>query len=312
MMLPNELVWMMEKLGFEWPDIDEDEVRKGAVLVRNLGTDLEDAIQAVDRKMRGQTGPATLGAWNAKKLLNAAVDIAVEQLLNQLLPMAIEPMSEKLPADKLHQVTDDMNDHFDDVVRQIREKDKFDDTVTTRGRNEKITTWDPETGRPVSERGQINEDFGCSDRGDNASDVGNLGERTDDGGHLGAHRFYGDTPDEGIVPARPLTAFPAATCRGCEPIQKELHVPRRHCRSHPCADREHEGRPRRLGVAGDGHRPQRRPDQRNARIRLLARGDDLGGGIAPVGHQARGGRLSRELLQAGAGAAGEDPRAVRS
>lgn len=28
MMLPNELVWVMEKLGFEWPDIDEDEVRK--------------------------------------------------------------------------------------------------------------------------------------------------------------------------------------------------------------------------------------------------------------------------------------------
>lgn len=171
MMLPNELVWVMEKLGFEWPDIDEDEVRKGALLVRNLGTDLEAVIQAVDRHMngdisgamRGQTGPATLGAWNAnrsqnlqklidimppaaaamdigadaifalkmkvivdvtstmialmamltnpitaagagpmllikKKLLNAAVDIAVEQLLNQLLPMAIEPMSEQLPA----------------------------------------------------------------------------------------------------------------------------------------------------------------------------------------------------------------------
>lgn len=171
MMLPNELVWVMEKLGFEWPDIDEDEVRKGAVLVRNLGTDLESAIQAIDSRMngdvaaamRGQAGPATLSAWNAnrsqnlqklidimppasiamdigaeaifalkmkvivdvtttmialvgmltnpitavgagpmlllkKKLLNAAVDIAVEQLLNQLLPMAIEPMSEQLPA----------------------------------------------------------------------------------------------------------------------------------------------------------------------------------------------------------------------
>ena len=162
MMLPNELVWVMEKLGFEWPDIDEDEVRKGATLVRNFGSDLEDVIQAVDRKvngdiagaMRGQTGPATMGAWNTnrsqnlqqlvdimppasqamdigadaifalkmkvivdvtttlialvamltnpltamgagpmllikKKLLNAAVDIAVEQLLNQLAPMAI-------------------------------------------------------------------------------------------------------------------------------------------------------------------------------------------------------------------------------
>jgi hypothetical protein len=171
MMLPNELVWVMEKLGFEWPDVDEDEVRKGATLVRNFGSDLEDVIQAVDRKvngdiagaMRGQTGPATMGAWNAnrsqnlqqlvdimppaatamdvgadaifalkmkvivdvtstlitlvamltnpitaagagpmllikKKLLNAAVDIAVEQLLNQLAPMAIEPLAEQLPA----------------------------------------------------------------------------------------------------------------------------------------------------------------------------------------------------------------------
>ncbi|MFS0892596.1 hypothetical protein AB3M90_00005, partial [Microbacterium sp. 179-I 3D3 NHS] len=33
-----------------------------------------------------------------KKLLNAAVDIAVEQLLNQLAPMAIEPLAEQLPA----------------------------------------------------------------------------------------------------------------------------------------------------------------------------------------------------------------------
>ncbi len=171
MMLPNELVWVMEKLGFEWPDIDEDEVRKGATLVRNLGTDLEDVIQAVDRKMngdiaaalQGNAGPATLSAWNTnrsqnlqrlvdimppaatamdigagaitalkvkvivdvtttlvtlvamltnpitaagagpmllikKKLLNAAVDIAVEQLIAQVAPMAIEPLAEQLPA----------------------------------------------------------------------------------------------------------------------------------------------------------------------------------------------------------------------
>ena len=78
MMLPNELVWVMEKLGFEWPDIDEDEVRKGAVLVRNLGTDLETVIQAVDRKvngdlgvaLRGQTGPATVSAWNTNRSQN--------------------------------------------------------------------------------------------------------------------------------------------------------------------------------------------------------------------------------------------------
>ncbi|MFB7249990.1 hypothetical protein [Microbacterium sp. NPDC056234] len=69
---------MMEKLGFEWPDIDEDEVTKGAALVRNFGSDLEGVIQAIDRKMNGdltgslmgKTGPATMSAWNTNRSQN--------------------------------------------------------------------------------------------------------------------------------------------------------------------------------------------------------------------------------------------------
>ncbi|MDW4573530.1 hypothetical protein R8Z57_12170 [Microbacterium sp. M3] len=170
MMLPNELIWVMEKLGFDWPDVDEDELRRGAGMVRVFRDELEGKLQAMDRKvngdiaaaMRGQAGPAYVSAWNTnrsqnldklldllgpvptgmdiaadavfalkmkvivdvtatlvtlvamltnplsaagagpmllikKKLLNAAVDIAIEQLLNQLLPMAIEPLAEELP-----------------------------------------------------------------------------------------------------------------------------------------------------------------------------------------------------------------------
>lgn len=170
MMLPNELVWVMEKLGFEWPDIDEDELRRGAGMVRVFRDDLETKILVMDRKvngdlaaaMRGQAGPAYVGAWNAnrsqnlqrlldilgpaptgidlaadavfalkikviadvtttmialvamltnpitavgagpmllvkKKLLNAAVDIAIEQVLNQVLPTVIEPLAQELP-----------------------------------------------------------------------------------------------------------------------------------------------------------------------------------------------------------------------
>lgn len=170
MMLPNELVWVMEKLGFEWPDIDEDELRRGSGMVRVFRDDLETKIQVMDRKvngdlataMRGQAGPAYVAAWNSnrsqnlerlldllgpvptgidiaadavfalkmkvivdvtttmivlvgmltnpvtalgagpmlllkKKLLNAAVDIAIEQVLNQVLPMAIEPLAQELP-----------------------------------------------------------------------------------------------------------------------------------------------------------------------------------------------------------------------
>lgn len=170
MMLPNELVWVMEKLGFEWPDIDEDELHRCAEMIRTFHGELEGRIQAVDRKingdlaaaLRGQAGPAYVGAWNTnrsqnlqklmdvigmapggidiaaevvlgmkvkviadvtttmialvgmltnpvtalgagpmlllkKKLLNAAVDIAVEQALQHILPMVIEPLSEQLP-----------------------------------------------------------------------------------------------------------------------------------------------------------------------------------------------------------------------
>ncbi|WP_406247059.1 hypothetical protein ACI7YT_16610 [Microbacterium sp. M] len=78
MMLPNELIWVMEKLGFEWPDIDEDELRRGAGIVGVFRDELETKIQVMDRKvngdlataMRGQAGPAYVGAWNANRSQN--------------------------------------------------------------------------------------------------------------------------------------------------------------------------------------------------------------------------------------------------
>lgn len=102
--------------------------------------------------------------------------------------------------DGLPQLADRITEHLDTVVKAVRDTDKFDNTVTTRGRNTKTTHWDPDTRRPVQEEGTIFEDFGSSSRGDNATEIGALGNPGDDGGHLGAHRFYGDTPDEGIVP----------------------------------------------------------------------------------------------------------------
>lgn len=88
MMLPNELIWVMEKLGFEWPDVDEDELRRGAGMVRNFRDDLETKIQVMDRKvngdlaaaMQGQAGPAYVGAWNANRSQN------LQKLLDLLGP----------------------------------------------------------------------------------------------------------------------------------------------------------------------------------------------------------------------------------
>ena len=117
----------------------------------------------------------------------------------------IRPMKESLDGLPVHvrQLADMFRGHGQRQARNrngTNDVDRFDDgVVTTRGGNSKATHF-ADNGRPISERGTITEDFGSSTRGDNATDVGNYGESTDDGGHIGGHRFFGDTPDEGIVP----------------------------------------------------------------------------------------------------------------
>ncbi len=89
MMLPDELIWVMEKLGFEWPDVDEDELRRGAEIVRVFRDELEQKLLVMDRKvngdlaaaMRGQAGPSYVAAWNANRSQN------LDRLLELLGPV---------------------------------------------------------------------------------------------------------------------------------------------------------------------------------------------------------------------------------
>lgn len=91
MMLPDELIWVMDKLGLEWPDIDEDKVRKAAVYVRGYRDDLESLVQIADRRingelataMRGEAGTAHVTGWNRNRSEN------VQQLLDILGPAAV-------------------------------------------------------------------------------------------------------------------------------------------------------------------------------------------------------------------------------
>lgn len=91
MMLPDELIWVMDKLGLEWPDIDEDEVRKAAVYVRAYRDDMESLVQTADRRingelasaMRGEAGTAHVTGWNRNRSEN------VQQLLDILGPAAV-------------------------------------------------------------------------------------------------------------------------------------------------------------------------------------------------------------------------------
>lgn len=89
MMLPNELIWVMDKLGFTWPDVDEDEVQRAGVILGRFRDDVEAKIQTIDQKvnlelhdaMRGQAGPAYVTAWNTNRSQN------LEKMIDLLGPM---------------------------------------------------------------------------------------------------------------------------------------------------------------------------------------------------------------------------------
>jgi len=75
-------------------------------------------------------------------------------------------------------------------------------TTAFRERGTNISTYNinTATGRPNSVEATLREDFGTTSRGDNATEIGHIGGKGYDGGHLVAHRFMGDTVDGGIAP----------------------------------------------------------------------------------------------------------------
>ncbi|WP_408898009.1 hypothetical protein ACJ5H2_02620 [Nocardioides sp. R1-1] len=90
-MLPDNLIWILDKLGLEWPDINEDEVHKAADLTRTFRDDLEALIQQMDTKIvtdlaagvRSRSGEAYLAAWNVNRSQN------MQKLLDSLDPIAM-------------------------------------------------------------------------------------------------------------------------------------------------------------------------------------------------------------------------------
>ena len=76
--LPGELAWVLNMLGYDWPEIDEDEVRRGAGFTRDFKVDLEGALLKADSTINDdfgsiiQTGAATslMNAWDENKSSN--------------------------------------------------------------------------------------------------------------------------------------------------------------------------------------------------------------------------------------------------
>ena len=92
--------------------------------------------------------------------------------------------------------------HLDDTASRTNANPVTPNTTVVHGegRNVAVIDVDPVTQRPRSVSATIMDDAGANPRGDNATEIGRLGNDGDHGGHLIAHRFMTDVPDSGIVP----------------------------------------------------------------------------------------------------------------
>jgi dihydroxyacetone kinase DhaKLM complex PTS-EIIA-like component DhaM len=75
MNIPGELAWVLDMLGYEWPELDEDEIRRAAVIVRQFKEDLEGSIEEANKRVNddvtsalsAQTAGAYTNAWNSNR-----------------------------------------------------------------------------------------------------------------------------------------------------------------------------------------------------------------------------------------------------
>lgn len=75
MNIPGELAWVLDMLGYEWPQLDEDEIRRAAAIVRQFKIDLEGSIEEAHRyisddvtgALSAQTAQSYVSAWNTTR-----------------------------------------------------------------------------------------------------------------------------------------------------------------------------------------------------------------------------------------------------
>ncbi|UXM95243.1 DNA/RNA non-specific endonuclease [Bartonella sp. HY329] len=90
---------------------------------------------------------------------------------------------------------------IDDISKRQHSKPDFKKTTLVKGKNVADIKYHPVSKRPIEVKATIREDFGGGKRNDNATKIGKeFGDGNDDGGHLTAHRYFKDSPDESIAP----------------------------------------------------------------------------------------------------------------
>ena len=90
MNLPGELVWVLDMLGYEWPPIDEDELRRAAQIVRQFGEDIEGTIELAHSRINDDVSAAMKTGSNAayKTAWNANREGNMRQLVDLIDPAA--------------------------------------------------------------------------------------------------------------------------------------------------------------------------------------------------------------------------------
>ncbi|WP_405218982.1 hypothetical protein [Agrococcus sp. Ld7] len=90
MNLPGELVWVLDMLGYDWPPLDEDEMRRAAQIMRTFKDDIVGTVEVADKSVKSGVGAAVHGqvsssftnAWDTDRASNIA------KLIDALDPVA--------------------------------------------------------------------------------------------------------------------------------------------------------------------------------------------------------------------------------
>lgn len=90
MNLPGELVWVLDMLDYDWPPLDEDEMRRAAVIMRQFKDDIEGTVSVADSRVKAGVGAAVKGqvstsftdAWETDRSTN------IQKLIDALDPVA--------------------------------------------------------------------------------------------------------------------------------------------------------------------------------------------------------------------------------
>ena len=88
--LPGDVAWVLNMMSFDWPEIDEDELRRGADMVRTFRSELELLIQRTDDRINSDVS-AGMEAAAATSYIDGwteARSTHMQQLLDVLDPAA--------------------------------------------------------------------------------------------------------------------------------------------------------------------------------------------------------------------------------